>query len=113
MWSRELWLHRGPIPARFASVRPENGGRLEFKLVENLAATADYALTIFTPHAEATNRAQVNADTGAIEMGEWQGEAPDWLVQFARTLLRGVLRTRQSDGDWPRRLTRWRPDPRP
>ncbi len=97
-----------------ARVRPDHGGRLELKLVEATSATAHYALLIFTATAEVGASVQVNAENGAVEFGAWsEGTPPAWLEAFSRTLLRSVLRTKASDGEWPRRLTRWRPEPAP
>lgn len=95
-------------------VRPDHGGRLELKLVEATESSAHYALVIFTPSAEVSASVQVNAHTEAVAFGAWTESAPPaWLEAFSRTLLRSVLRTKASDGEWPRRLTRWRPEPTP
>lgn len=98
----------------FGRVRPDHGGRLELKLSEAAGATARYAVLIFTPDAENSSSAQLNAETGVVEIGAWAKEAPPaWLEALARTLLRTVLRNKLSAGDWPRRMTRWRPEPAP
>jgi len=94
-------------------VRPDHGGRLELKLLQAAAENARYSLTIFTPETEVSCEVQVQVDTGGVELAAWQGAAPpDWLEGLARALLRTVWRTRTSDGDWPRRVTRWRPAPK-
>jgi hypothetical protein len=98
----------------FGRVRPDHGGRLELKLSEATGATARYVVVIFTPSAEISSSAQLNAETGVVELGAWAKEAPPaWLDALAKTLLRTVLRTKLSAGDWPRRMTRWRPAPVP
>ncbi len=95
-------------------MRPDHGGRIELKLSEGGAASARYALTIFTPQGEPSTQVSVDALSGALELDEWQGEAPpEWLQAYAKALVRTALRTKNSDGDWPRRLTRWRPEPKP
>jgi len=94
-------------------VRPDHGGRLELKLVSASDSRAAYVLTLFTPDAEL--RAQVALDSAmdGIELGPFEGgAAPAWLESYAHALLRSVLRTKSSAGDWPRRLTRWRPAPK-
>lgn len=94
-------------------VRPDHGGRLELKLLEASAASARYSLTIFTPSAEVAAPILVQTDGGAIVFGEWDGAPPpEWLATVAHALLRTVWRTQTSDGAWPRRVTRWRPDPK-
>jgi hypothetical protein len=58
--------------------------------------------------------AHVNTEGGTVEIATWPEPAPPaWLEAFARALLRAVLRNKASDGQWPRRLTRWRPEPAP
>jgi len=102
--------HAGHIRA----VRPDHGGRLELKLVEATDATARYAVLICTPLAELSALAEVTAPSAAVEMGVWSATTPPpWLEALARTLLRSVLRHKLSEGEWPRRVTRWRPEPVP
>ncbi len=94
-------------------MRPDHGGRLELKLTQTSAASGHYQLTIFTPDAETSSVVVVQVETGALELGAWHGSAPpEWLETVARALLRSVWRTRTHDGDWPRRVTRWRPTPK-
>ena len=98
---------------RFRGVRPDHGGRLELKLANSSEARAEYVLTLLTPDAELCSRVTMDAPEGSLELGDWQGGVPPaWLEGYARALLRSVLRTKSSDGDWPRRLTRWRPSPK-
>jgi hypothetical protein len=95
-------------------VRPEHGGRLELKLTQVSDESARYALTIFLPEREVTTDVLVQITGGTIELGAWQGVPPPaWLEAVARALLRTVWRSATSDGDWPRRVTRWRPEPKP
>jgi hypothetical protein len=95
-------------------VRPDHGGRLELKLVEASEASARYALTVFTPESEVTAQVVVETASGSIDFDAWQGQRPpEWLEALGRALLRTVWRSKNSDGDWPRRVTRWRPAPKP
>ncbi|HYQ44353.1 MAG TPA: hypothetical protein VER11_20360 [Polyangiaceae bacterium] len=99
--------------AKFAAVRPDHGGRLELKLIAAGATRADYLLTLLTPSAEASARVAIDSSSDSLELGPFDGGVPPtWLEAYAHALLRSVLRTRNSDGDWPRRLTRWRPEPK-
>lgn len=76
--------------------------------------TAYYTLAIFVPNAEMSASVIVDTQGGALDIGEWRGGSPPaWLETLARALLRSVLRTKGSDGEWPRRVTRWRPEPSP
>jgi len=94
-------------------VRPDHGGRLELKLVDASDARANYVLTLFTPESEIRAQVVIDAPADSLELSDWQGGAPPvWLSGYAHALLRSVLRTRASDGGWPRRLTRWRPAPK-
>jgi hypothetical protein len=94
-------------------VRPEHGGRLELKLTEQDETRAEYVLSVFTPEAELSARVSIDASADRFELGSFQGGVPPaWLEAYAHALLRSVLRTKSSDGDWPRRLTRWRPEPK-
>lgn len=95
-------------------MRPDHGGRLEVKLASASDASARYTLTIFTPNADLTTEVVIDAASGGLELGDWEGGLPPkWLRGVAHALLRTVWRNKTSDGEWPRRLTRWRPDPKP
>jgi hypothetical protein len=99
--------------AKFRGVRPEHGGRIEMKLAEETPTMARYALSVFSPQGEARADAFIDAETGQPTVDEWQGTPPPaWLETLTRALLRTLARNRNSDGDWPRRITRWRPEPR-
>ena len=94
-------------------MRPDHGGRLELKLAEAQGARAAYVLTLFTPEAELSAKVTLDASVDGLELAPFQGGvAPEWLEAYAHALLRSVLRTKSSNGAWPRRLTRWRPAPR-
>jgi hypothetical protein len=95
-------------------VRPEYGGRLELKLTAGSATSARYALSIFSPDGDAAAEAAVEAGSGSVSLSEWHGTPPPpWLEAVARTLLRTAVRTKIIDGQWPRRISRWRAGPRP
>jgi hypothetical protein len=99
--------------ATFDGVRPDHGGRLELKLSEANDTRAEYVLTVLTADAELSSRVTLDASADGLELGAWQGGVPPaWLESYAHALLRSVLRTKSSDGGWPRRLTRWRPGPK-
>jgi hypothetical protein len=86
---------------------------LQLKLTQASDQSARYALTIFLPDREVSTEARVETESGALDLGDWQGEPPPaWLETVARALLRAVWRSRGSDREWPRRVTRWRPDPK-
>ena len=86
---------------------------MELKLAHASDDGAHYAVTIFLPEREVTTEARVEMANGALELGAWRGEPPpSWLEAVARALLRTVWRSASSDGEWPRRVTRWRPEPK-
>jgi hypothetical protein len=85
---------------------------LELKLTKASDTTAQYALAIFLPNAELSASVEVHSQSGTFELSEWRGGSPPaWLETLARALFRSVLRSKGSDGEWPRRVTRWRPEP--
>jgi len=85
---------------------------LELKLVQAFDESARYSLSIFTPDSEMSTTIVVSTLGAPLEMGDWRGGLPPpWLVALAQTLLRSLLRSKGSDGEWPRRVTRWRPEP--
>ena len=74
---------------------------------------AEYTLTLFMPEAELSAGVTLDSASDGLELAPFQGGAPpEWLEVYARALLRSVLRTKASNGEWPRRLTRWRPAPK-
>jgi len=99
--------------AKFRPVRPDHGGRLELKLADASDTRAHYSLSLLTPDSEVSAEVTLDAPAERFELAGFQGGAPPaWLEAYAHALLRSVLRTKRSDGDWPRRLTRWRPAPK-
>ncbi len=96
---------------------PKNGGKIELKLGPTTDGSAEYAARLQTATAIFHSAVHVGAGAGAkqVEFGAWTttagGEPPEWLVADARAALKAALRSSQSDGRWPRRITRWRPEP--
>jgi hypothetical protein len=85
---------------------------LELKLTQASDDSARYSLSICTPDAEMSASAVIHTLGAPLDLGEWQGGVPPaWLQALAQALLRSALRTKNSDGEWPRRITRWRPEP--
>ncbi len=98
--------------ARFWGVRPDHGGRIELKLTEGSATSARYSLSVFLPDADLSTAVRIDSSSSALDLDEWQGGAPpEWLAAYTHALLRSLLRTKVSEGDWPRRVTRWRSAP--
>lgn len=95
---------------------PENGGRIELKLDGSTSDAAEYAAHLRTANATFHGRARVGVGAGdkQVAFNDWTGDAaapPEWLVADARAALKAALRTAQAEGRWPRRITRWRPEP--
>jgi hypothetical protein len=99
---------------------PSNGGKIELRLSatpNETAASVEYDAHLQTATASFQARVQVGASAGAkqVEFGAWTSDAgndpPEWLLADARAALKAALRTSQSEGRWPRRITRWRPEP--
>jgi hypothetical protein len=93
-------------------VRPEHGGRLELKLAASAGPTARYELSISTARGESRCEISIDGANASLQFAAWDGgEPPRWLDTFARSLLRTIARSSGASGDWPRRVTRWRPEP--
>jgi hypothetical protein len=92
-------------------MQPEHGGRIELKLADAEPNFVRYAIHIATKEAEWSGGASIGVADGTIEFTGLESGPPPWLVDVARALLRTVYRNHCQDGAWPRRLTRWRPEP--
>jgi hypothetical protein len=101
---------------------PRNGGKIELRLQAAASApaeSAEYEALLQTAAGSFRCRVQVGSSAGAkqVEFGVWSVEPdserdpPEWLTADARAALKAALRTSQSEGRWPRRITRWRPEP--
>ncbi len=96
---------------------PKNGGKIELKLGPATADSAEYQARLQTATASFHGTVRVGASAGAkqVDFGNWTtdagGEPPEWLKADARAALKAALRSSQSEGRWPRRITRWRPEP--
>jgi hypothetical protein len=100
---------------------PQNGGRIELRLGPSSSDAAEYEAHLKTASAAYRGRARVGASAAdkQVEFGAWaldeaqSGalEPPAWLTADARAALKAALRTSQVEGRWPRRITRWRPEP--
>lgn len=92
-----------------------NGGRIELRLSPASGETAEYEAELTTRLGCFRGRARLQVAEQRVDFDAWSsdgpGEPPDWLVGDARAALKAALRTRQSEGRWPRRITRWRPEP--
>jgi hypothetical protein len=97
----------------------ENGGRIELKLGDAGEGSATYAARLQVADASWDGAARVGEGEGPgkVSFGAWraehseQVEPPAWLLDDARAALKAALRTSQAEGRWPRRITRWRPEP--
>ena len=96
---------------------PKNGGKIELKLGPTTADSAEYAARLQTATDSFDATVQVGGSAGAkqVEFGVWTttagAEPPEWLLADARAALKAALRSSQTAGRWPRRITRWRPEP--
>jgi hypothetical protein len=94
---------------------PHNGGRIELRLGQASSDSAEYEAQLQTPAGSYRSQVRVGASAAdkQVEFGAWTpaGEPPAWLTADARAALKAALRTSQAEGRWPRRITRWRPEP--
>lgn len=102
----------GGICATKPTMTPEHGGKIELKLRASGADGADYDAFLQTASTVYRGRARVE---GRQVTFEWQADVaeapPEWLLADARAALKTALRTSQAEGRFPRRITRWRPEP--
>lgn len=87
---------------------PEHGVRVTFVLEREDGERAQYAAEVVLPGPRSV---MVSA---ALERGESPtladvGALPDWVVD----VLGAIARTVSKNARWPRRVTRWRPEPQP
>jgi len=96
-------------------MNPEHGGKIELRLERSTTESAEYAAQLQTPRATFVGRARVGGTgSGQVELEALDAPPalpPDWLAADARAALKAALRTAQAEGRWPRRITRWRPEP--
>lgn len=99
-------------------MNPENGGRIELRLGRATSDSAEYDAQLSTSGAAWRATARVGAGAGSkqVDFGAWSAEAdaqqpPAWLAEDALAALKTALRTSRAEGRWPRRITRWRPEP--
>jgi hypothetical protein len=100
------------ICATKPTMTPEHGGKIELKLRSSGADGADYDAFLQTASTIFRGKARVE---GRQVTFEWQADVaeapPEWLLADARAALKTALRTSQAEGRFPRRITRWRPEP--
>ena len=91
---------------------PDNGGRLNLVLKGPRAESTVYNAELRGP--EGVWAAEiVIASGGEVLSGPWSGgEPPDWLLKFTLTFLKTHWRNHQGGTPWPRRITRWRAEPK-
>src|SRR4051812_8334793 len=96
---------------------PKNGGKIELRLGPATAESAEYEAHLQTAVASFRTAVRVGASAGAelVAFGTWTtndaNQPPEWLTADARAALKAALRTSRAEGRWPRRITRWRPEP--
>jgi hypothetical protein len=95
---------------------PQNGGKFDLKLGPVNETAAEYSVLLQTAGGSFRSQATVATEgAGRVDFGEWNGDAegpaPEWLVADARAALKAALRSSRAEGRWPRRITRWRPEP--
>lgn len=98
---------------------PEHGGRIELRLGTASSDSAEYEAQLQTATSAWRAAVQVGASAQGkqVAFGAWSpsdpavASPPEWLTEDARAALKAALRTHQAEGRWPRRITRWRPEP--
>lgn len=91
-------------------MQPAHGGRITLRRARAEASAQWYEAEISTPDTSWQLELRVALDDGKIGGLEQAPDLPEWLAKLAQASLRGAFRVHQREG-WPRRITRWRPDP--
>ncbi len=91
---------------------PKNGGRVTLKLKQVDAERVRYEYSLLTNATTSEGLLAVSVPDGLVsfERGEVRDDEA-WMKDLARSLVRAAWRNREQYG-WPRRITRWRPEPR-
>jgi hypothetical protein len=90
---------------------PDHGVRWIARLTSASESRASYELSVALPGVVHEGRVEF-ADDGALTF-EWSsaGPPPAAVDPMTRALLRSAFHRHRAGEPWPRRLTRWRPDP--
>jgi hypothetical protein len=93
----------------------EHGGRVELRL--DLSSTGDsgearYEARWFTPGETHEGVVSVEPGVRPVVNVEAPDSLPKWLASFTSTLVSTTARKVSVESPWPRRLTRWRADPK-
>lgn len=96
------------------SLRPADGYRLLIVFSSEDASGARYDVTVHLPTEDIAYRAHLKLPKGEVELEPVATPAPDALHAQVVAQLRTIARAKvkQLDQAWPRRLLRWRPDPK-
>ncbi len=91
---------------------PKNGGRVTLKLKQLDGDRVRYEFSLLTNATTSVGALAVTVEDGLVsfESGQFR-EEEEWMKELARSLVRAAWRNREQYG-WPRRITRWRPEPR-
>jgi hypothetical protein len=89
-------------------MRPTHGVRFELRLLPEDAAAARYEIELALAQTSFAGSAAIEGDSGQIAFA-WTDEPPEWCVTAVRAQLRTLYRERAAG--YPRRVTRWRPEP--
>lgn len=97
-------------PAWAAPAPIEHGGRVELRLVAQTDGTTRYAARWFTASEQINGEVTVQAGDNQVAIDS-PSSLPEWLSSFTTSLVRTTARQAEKEGNWPRRLTRWRKSP--
>lgn len=86
-----------------SSLHPENGARMVIERVSADDAGARYAVRVYEPEGVLHEGEATLGDEVALAI-----DAPEWTTTFLERLLKSLRNKHRDDGDWPRKLTRWR-----
>lgn len=96
------------------SLRPADGYRLLLVLNTEDAGGARYDVTVHLPDRDVVYRVLLKLPKGEVELTPVATPAPEAIEAQLVAQLRVIARAKvkQPDQSWPRRILRWRPEPK-
>lgn len=87
-----------------------DGGRVDLRRSSADGTTVTYEARWTTPRGQSLGTVEIGKGVDlAVEIAVASGNPPVWLLEFTRALVRTTAKS--CEGDWPRRLSRWRKEP--
>jgi hypothetical protein len=83
-----------------------SGARFRFDRLAVEGSQASYAVLVELPEGSCSGTAHLGP--AGVSLEPFSPPPPPWAIEQATALLRTVAKNHAGDGDWPRRVHRWR-----